>query len=917
MSAPDDPSFSVSVFHFTSRISSAKIRKYKSATEKGMGPSTGNGRTPTPGPSTRKSVPSTKQDAKASEEPPAKKQRLKLNVRDPGPTGQSLSPDTIAVSRPRRGSSLRVQYSENMDVDDAEVTKAPGIHKPRAASAASTASSLTSFSSVESGEKGPKPAAAEGGKKPAKAGDYNRDFLSYYVTGDADDEDEDEGKNDAPPTASVKSVAVSKPQPSVQPPTVHGSAAVQPSAGAQASRPPPQPQVHRETKFRNHTGPPLPYPTSARERPPSRPVPPPPAQPCVHLIDNMNIHNAPGPTLTVTAMVAKLAFLSNELARFGGGPPPRSSSPGPQRSMPMPMPTSANADQGPSTNSNPRLDLAKTQAESTQQASKSAADGLLAMFDDDDDEESDDDANTEASASRPDQLAAVPAAQAPAVTTPVATTPAATEASIDESAHALDDQLKQSGDQDAALYYGIKFIQNALRSWARQRLNTEYSHFYWTEHQKYRDQLQPQRRGPGRPRKFEDDEAYKKLPPADIRMDLAHTNEGRAIAAFQDVLDGGCLQVNTNLPIELSRALRILYAQIDQLINQEPRYDMPWQCLSYDVQITANKIRVDEWKEARARAQAEMERQQMLAQQQVMQQMGIRSRRPGSSDEQVRQAHAVDLERRRGNEQAAQQTHQSPYAPNLMPPAGQVAPAVNTPVVPSLRMSNGPTTSSPNAGTSTVNGVATISHLPNPRPIPSSPASMNGVQLDKIEQLMPSNLLSRSGQSMKFSFPPKNELASKVFGPQAFPVNQNGSSLPNRGPMGAGRASPSIQLGSSPRLPNGAGAAITATSQQSPPARPVLPEQPSDTIQVASRPSSRQTSRSSPTIAQQQVPLVNGSGSVYPNQSPKAAASTSAPNPVPASPSKASSSVVPNGSAVADDELASRFPHPGAVIVNE
>ena len=166
------------------------------------------------------------------------------------------------------------------------------------------------------------------------------------------------------------------------------------------------------------------------------------------------------------------------------------------------------------------------------------------------------------------------------------------------------------------------------------------------------------RNGPGRPRKFPDasDGSDKKSPPSDTlaptwRVPLQGTPEGVAIKAFRDVLDSGCLQVNAVLPVELSRALRHLYMQIDHLINQGVKSEREWHCMSYGAQIAANKVRVEKWKADQAKAQEEMARQQHLSQQQVMQQMGL----PAHNHPQYQQmtpveaqnAHAIELERMR------------------------------------------------------------------------------------------------------------------------------------------------------------------------------------------------------------------------------------------------------------------------------
>lgn len=335
------------------------------------------------------------------------------------------------------------------------------------------------------------------------------------------------------------------------------------------------------------------------------------------------------------------------------------------------------------------------------------------------------------------------------------------------------------GEPDSPLTYGIQFIQNALRSWAVQRTIAQYNQQYFQYHQS-RNESSTQKRGPGRPRKFDnvDEDHRPPPPPTHIRIDLAKTPEGAAIAAFQDVLDSSCLQVNAVLPVPLTRALRRLYMQIDHLINQGSRNEPPWQCMSYGAQIAAQKIRVDKWKVAHAKAQEEMARQQQLAQQQVMQQMGIPQHQRHMTAEQVQQQHAIDLERKRSLQHAAQQPHLTQYLTNPLrlntsPAGGSAGHATAASPV------NHASTSPPGAGT--VNGQT---GFPHGLPSQSSPADGKDVRLDKIKLYMP-NFLPRSGQSMKFSFAPHNELALKTFGAQAFPTNHTGPNLPNRGPMSA------------------------------------------------------------------------------------------------------------------------------------
>lgn len=339
----------------------------------------------------------------------------------------------------------------------------------------------------------------------------------------------------------------------------------------------------------------------------------------------------------------------------------------------------------------------------------------------------------------------------------------------------LNSKLENPGEEDLPLTFGIQFIQNALRSWAIQRTVAQYQQQRLQYEQSRHMEAQP-KRGPGRPRKFDTDEDNLRpsSPPTHIRIDLAKTPEGAAIAAFQDVLDSGCLQVNAILPTPLTRSLRRLYMQIDHLINQGSRNEPQWQCMSYSAQIAAQKARVEKWKVAHAKAQQEMLRQHQLAQQQVMQQMGIPQHQRNMTVEQAQQQHAIDLERKRGLRDAAQQPHLTQYLTN--PLRLNTQPAAS----PSGHAHSMQHVNDASAGSPGVNGA----NYPNGLPSQTRSTDRNGVQLDKIKLYMP-NFLPRSGQSMKFSFAPHNELALHTFGAQAFPTNESGPNIPNRGPMSA------------------------------------------------------------------------------------------------------------------------------------
>ncbi|KAK3715168.1 hypothetical protein LTR37_007378 [Vermiconidia calcicola] len=839
-----------------------------------MASGTARGRTPTPTGHKLKSAKPTPSPSlgPATMEPPPKKPRLKLNVREPSQSSQSQSPDTIAVSRPKRESSLRIRYSEDMNIndDDADSVSSFQLQIPRPSPAAT--SDISSLSSLHPTEKEPTPANEdiEAPAKPPRR-DYGRDFMSYYVAGG----DEDEGE-EAPKPASSEQELPKKPapaEPAKQPPAVQAL--------------PPQPP--RDTQFKHHQVPPT-YPI--QKPPPSPPPPPrpPPPQPTVHLIDTIKKAPPSKEPDTVAAMVRKLEALSTALTNFGGVPgAPKS-----------PIEVKDDTPE-PASKSKPE---AKPAAEK-----ETDVDDFLAMFDDEDGDEK----KVEKGDSKP-------------------------------TGSYLHRALDNPGAPDGPLTYGIQFIQNALKSWAQQRLSSQYAQHYHEVHQQAQNEAQA-KRGPGRPRKFDEDVGPRRasLPPAIIQMDLAKTPEGAAIAAFQQVIDAGCLQVNAVLPKELTRALRHLYMQIDQLINQGSRNEPEWQCMSYGAQIAAQKVRVDSWKDARAKASEEMARQQQLSHQQVMQQMGIPQPRAPMSTEQAQHAHAVELERKRSLQLAAQQPHLSRYLTNALTLQSQSAPSP-TGGAPSQSPVNGTS-----AGTPTGSTAQTNPH--NGMPSSSIAADLRAAKLNELKSQTPS-LLSRSGQSMKFSFAPTNDLAVKAFGRDAFPVPSTGSSIPNRGPMSAGPSMPPLATNGSFRQMDGSRPSSATGLKGS----ISWDRQPSDTIEVAIKNGNgeRRRSQASPTDAHSTFIAMTGkpgskgtpiptSGSTAVNKSspgpvvnswkamapPTKRLSIDIPNgngspivgPASASPRTAVSATTPMDVDNADEargtDLASRFPHPGAVIVDE
>ena len=499
----------------------------------------------------------------------------------------------------------------------------------------------------------------------------------------------------------------------------------------------------------------------------------------------------------------------------------------------------------------------------------------------------------------------------------------------------LDYKLQNSGQPDGPLTYGIQFIQNALKSWAQQRLTAQAAQQAQQEFlRQARADSQP-KRGPGRPRKFDDEDHAVQQQPAIIQIDVMKTPEGAAIAAFQDVLDCGCLQVNAVLPAELTRALRHLYMQIDHLINQGARVEPQWQCMSYGAQVSAHKIRVEHWKEAHAKAQAEMARQQQLAQQQVMQQMGIQPSRGPMTAEQAQHAHAVELERRRSFQHAAQQPHLTQFLTNPLSLNTHPS-ATPTGSVPPPSPISGPAASTP--GT-------TSGNMPNGMPPHITPADAKDVRLDKIKLYMP-NFLPRSGQSMKFSFAPNSELALKAFGPQAFPTANNANStLPNRGPMSAAPGANVIPMNAPPML-NGNGPTPVVGSNAPAPTPQIPNRSHSDTVDIVMRDGDHVASGTPNSDGKSAISIANGlvalkdresnTGKFIPldgiiggqrssSMSASLPSSISAPmasngihNAMP-SPAPISSTNVAGGAAFTEKtaNLLSRFPYPGAIVVDK
>lgn len=215
-----------------------------------------------------------------------------------------------------------------------------------------------------------------------------------------------------------------------------------------------------------------------------------------------------------------------------------------------------------------------------------------------------------------------------------------------------------------------------------------------------------------------------------ITFTLAGTPEGRAIAAFRAVVESGCLRVKTVIPVELSRALRRLYLQIDHLINQGGKQDLPWRCLSYRAQIEANRLRVNHWRDEQAKVEQEMIRHHQYAHQHMMQQMGLPAH--FTSTMFYQQPHDVeDLAH-----------HQQRQKQNLIRLPAQA-------------------TDNPMAGQRLP--VLAKSYKVHNQALDSITGSQRRKSSSKHETKRPNALLPRSGQSMQFSFAATSDAALQGF----------------------------------------------------------------------------------------------------------------------------------------------------------
>jgi hypothetical protein len=610
------------------------------------------------------SAKTTRSNSITSQEPPAKKPRLKLNLRKPS----SNDGDTIAVSRPKRASAGRSRYSEEAVISDDEVEEVKVKQSPAASSGLS--SPLSPPTSVKE-----EIVAADvkvGGR------DSYGDFMSYYIA-DGDDGEEElppkpkrESKKEKPEKQQRKPRAKKVPTPSLFKP-----AGDRPQVTSKPAQLPPSRPSSRHNPLPSNSPAPRPVAIQPQAHPTARPLPvsrPPPVQPPMPpprpiaeppALEEITVkYHA-----SVPEKVKKLQALSTALTNFGGVPSP---------AKPPLLEESKRAGTKKSKKAGRCSFPLSTQRSIADLSSEAPVDNFLAMFDD---EESDD-----KDVSEPE-------------IEPEAETP---------------HYLEHTGEPDGPLTYGIQFIMNALKSWAQQRLNLQ--HMAAVQQARVSSETKSTDGNVAPP---------PDKPSLNSKPNLSDTPEGKAITAFRDVVESGCLQVNVVMPADLAGAVRHLYVQIDQLINQggkPPRE--AWQPMSYTAQIQAHEMRVEQWREQQARAQHNAGLYSMYNT------MGPPNT-PGGQSQHMQFPGQIHGDRRRSAPYMPVQSHNN-HASRVSLPAGIAGSSSSPPVTANYR-------------------------------------------------------LPRSGQTMNFSFAPENLAAIQAFGPGAFPaINQNhGPNLPNRGPMSA------------------------------------------------------------------------------------------------------------------------------------
>jgi hypothetical protein len=302
--------------------------------------------------------------------------------------------------------------------------------------------------------------------------------------------------------------------------------------------------------------------------------------------------------------------------------------------------------------------------------------------------------------------------------------------------------LKHTGVPDGPLTYGIQFIMDALHSWADQRIRQQ--------RQQHITMLQARMLPPavnsGNGTAPQSLHASLNGQPPPKMPDLNDTPEGKAIAAFRDVVESGCLQVNLVLPADLADAVSRLYLQIDHLINQGNRVqpEPPYRPEAYSAQMTAHQKRLDRFKDDQAR------RQQAAAQQGLNPMYGIAPLYPQHASFQ-QQMYAPPAVRRRSTPQVSGQPHAHLPQRVSLPPGAHGS---------SQSPSNGNSAGNPSA-------------LPGaPRPEGSQDISYE----EKMRMMYAPNLrLPRSGQMMNFSFAHhQNPAALQTLGQGSLPATKQG-----------------------------------------------------------------------------------------------------------------------------------------------
>jgi hypothetical protein len=314
--------------------------------------------------------------------------------------------------------------------------------------------------------------------------------------------------------------------------------------------------------------------------------------------------------------------------------------------------------------------------------------------------------------------------------------------------------LEHTGVPDGPLTYGIQFIMDALHSWADQRIRQQ--------RQQHITMLQarmlPPVVHPGNGATPHSLSATLNGQPAPKMPDLNDTPEGKAIAAFRDVVESGCLQVNLILPADLADAVSRLYLQIDHLINQGNRVqpEPPYHPVSYSAQIISHQKRIDLFKDEQAR------RQQASAQQGLYPMYGMAPQPMLGGYPQhapfQHQMYAPPAGRRRSTPQAPGQPH-AQLQQRVSLPAG----------------AHGPSQPSANGNMAG-----------NPLAVPGAPRPDGPQGLSNEERLgmmyAPNLRLPRSGQMMNFSFAHENPAAIQAFGQNSFPVSKQvpGHTVPSQ-----------------------------------------------------------------------------------------------------------------------------------------